>query len=251
MIAASAAYSYVRLGVYYKDEGATYLFFKRTFPNSPFATSLIGWWVVFGYISTLSLYAYTFSPYAINGFSFAQEDWVRKGLAGAVIGVFALINVLSVKGMGKIEDLMVYTKLIFLIAISLVLMDSRQSSLPIFIETSGPVSFSNVLIVAAITFVTYEGLQLVINAVNEMENPERNIPRAIYAAIGPAIPFDDTIATRNTPWHPEPTMFLGIGGQIWNLPAPFLRRAAPSMEWHLAIHVRWPLFQAMAISQAP
>jgi amino acid transporter len=31
--------------------------------------------------------------------------------------------------------------------------------------------------------VAYEGFQLVINAVNEMENPEKNIPKAIYTAI--------------------------------------------------------------------
>ena len=31
-IAALAAYSYVKLGLFYKDEGATYSFFKRTYP---------------------------------------------------------------------------------------------------------------------------------------------------------------------------------------------------------------------------
>ncbi|MEX1308006.1 MAG: APC family permease, partial [Eubacteriales bacterium] len=45
----------------------------------------------------------------------------------------------------------------------------------------------NVLIVASITFVAYEGFQLVINAVEEMKNPDRNIPRAIYMAIFLAI----------------------------------------------------------------
>ena len=210
LIAALAAYSYVQLGVYYQDEGATYSFFKKTFPTSPFAASLIGWWVIFGYISTLSLYAFTFSSYAISGFSFADNEWIRKGLAGAVIGVFALINVLSVKGMGKVEDLMVYSKLIILIVISFVLMNNSQSSLPILIETSVPVSFSSILIVAAITFVAYEGFQLVLNAVNETEDPKKNIPRAIYSAIALAIaiyviialgailaiPFDDIIENK-------------------------------------------------------
>jgi amino acid transporter len=210
LIAALAAYSYVQLGVYYQDEGATYSFFKKTFPASPFAASLIGWWVIFGYISTLSLYAYTFSSYAISGFSFADNLWIRKGLAGAIIGVFALVNVLSVKGMGRIEDLMVYTKMIILVVISFVLVNNSQSSLPTLIEKTGPVSISSILIVAAITFVAYEGFQLVINAVNEMDEPERNIPKAIYSAIGLtiviyvviatgailAIPFDDIIANK-------------------------------------------------------
>ena len=41
----------------------------------------------------------------------------------------------------------------------------------------------NILIVSSVTFVAYEGFELVINAVNEMDNPEKNIPRAIYTAV--------------------------------------------------------------------
>ena len=124
MIASLAAYSYIKLGIYYKDEGATYSFYKKTFPNSPFAASLIGWWVVFGYISTLSLYAYTFASYAISGFDFSDSEWIRKVVAGAIILTFTLINLWSVKGMGKIEDIIVYTKLVILTIISFVLINN-------------------------------------------------------------------------------------------------------------------------------
>ena len=92
LVAVMAAYSYIKLGVYYKDEGATYSFYKKTFPQSSFSASLIGWFVIFGYISTLALYAYTFASYAISGFSFADNEWARKLVAGAVIAVFTLIN---------------------------------------------------------------------------------------------------------------------------------------------------------------
>ncbi len=187
LIAALAAYSYIKLGVYYRDEGATYSFFKKTFPKRPFAASLIGWWVIFGYISTLALYAYTFSSYAISGFSFADNEWIRKIVAGLVILTFTLINLWSVKGMGKIEDLMVYSKLIILTLISVVLILNRETSLPNLLQDSKDYSLLAILIVASLTFVAYEGFQLVINAVNEMENPAKNIPRAIYTAIVLAI----------------------------------------------------------------
>jgi len=186
-IAALAAYSYIKLGVYYRDEGATYSFYKKTFPKSPFAASLIGWWVIFGYISTLALYAYTFSSYAISSFSFADNEWIRKAIAGAVILTFTLINLWSVKGMGKIEDIMVYTKLVILTLISVVLILNRQTSLPTLLDQSQDYSILSILIVASLTFVAYEGFQLVINAVNEMKKPEKNIPRAIYTAIFLAI----------------------------------------------------------------
>jgi len=183
IIASFAAYSYIKLGVYYKDEGATYSFYKRTFPNSSFAASLIGWWVIFGYISTMALYAYTFASYAISGFSFSDSEWARKIVAGLVILVFTLINIYSVKGMGKIEDIMVYTKLVILVVISFVLMNNSQTTIPVLIQNEGEVGIMSILIVASITFVSYEGFQLVINAVNEMETPEKNIPKAIYSAL--------------------------------------------------------------------
>jgi len=188
MIAALAAYSYVKLGVYYRDEGATYGFFKRTFPSSPVAAALIGWYVIFGYIATIALYAYTFSSYALSGFEWGSNDGIRKAVACGIIAVFALVNIWSVKGMGKIEDLMVYTKVGLLSIIAVVLLMHRNTSLPqLFAQQESVFSWMNVLTVAAVTFVAYEGFQLVINAVKEMDNPDKNIPRAIYSAIALAI----------------------------------------------------------------
>jgi len=187
MIALLAAYAYVKLGVYYKEEGATYSFVKRTFPKKHIATATIGWYVIFGYISTLSLYAYTFASYAISDSSYANDVWVRKTVAWSIIAVFTLINLWSVKGMGRIEDIMVYTKLIILFIVSILLMQHGQTNFGSFIDQmikdGENAQFLQILIVASITFVAYEGFQLVINAVNEMTNPEKNIPRAIYGAI--------------------------------------------------------------------
>lgn len=187
LLAMLAGYSYVKLGLYYRDEGATYAFIKRTYPQSHRAAASIGWFTVFGYISTLSLYAYTFSSYVISGTDWADNEWARKAVAWAVIGIFTIINLWSVKGMGRIEDLMVYTKMIILAVISVLLMTHGHTDFGTFMQMlardAGQARILNILIVASITFVAYEGFQLVINAVNEMKKPEKNIPRAIYTAI--------------------------------------------------------------------
>jgi len=187
VIAWFAAYSYVKLGVYYKDEGATYSFFKRTYPESHLAASFIGWYTIFGYISTLALYAYTFSAYAISGFEFAHNDIIRKILATFIIVIFALINIWSVKGMGKIEDIMVYSKLLILLIISIILIYFTKVDIPTFVsmiqDDLHATPFMSILMVSSVTFVAYEGFQLVINAVNDMENPDKNIPKTIYSAI--------------------------------------------------------------------
>ena len=210
ILAFFAAYSYIKLGIYYKDEGATYSFFKRTFPDSSFAASLIGWWVIFGYISTLALYAYTFSSYAISGFEFGENEIARKAVAGGIILLFTLINLWSVKGMGKLEDVMVYIKLVILSVIAFVLINHADISLPELMRQNKNPGLFEMLLVASLTFVAFEGFQLVINAVEEMENPKINIPKAIYTALilaaliyfilaygaVTAIPFEDIIANQ-------------------------------------------------------
>jgi len=181
ILAYMAAFSYVKLAGLYKDEGATYSFFKKTFPSSKFASSIIGWLIVFGYISTLALYAYTFSSYLCSILPY-KGDWVNKIVAAAVLTLFAFINIISVKGMGKLEDVLVYTKIIILLFMSGLLAgkgDINNMS-PIIEEHT---TFTTIIIVSSITFVAFEGFQLVIHAYNEMSNPTRNIPRSIYSAI--------------------------------------------------------------------
>ncbi len=229
LIASLAAYSYVKLGLYYRDEGATYSFFKKTYAGSHFSASAIGWFIIFGYISTLALYAYTFSSYAISSTEVATNVWVRKAIAIGVITVFTLINVWSVNGMGKIEDLMVYTKLVVLTIISVILMQHGTTDFGTFIDQMGAdaekASYFTILIVASLTFVAYEGFQLVINAVNEMSQPEKNIPRAIYTAIGLAILIYVVIAlgalfaipTQDIIQNKEYALAAGAGNILGNL----------------------------------
>ena len=63
------------------------------------------------------------------------------------------------------------------------IINNSQTTLPVLLQNNNDTSILSILIVASITFVAYEGFQLVINAVNEMENPEKNIPKAIYSAL--------------------------------------------------------------------
>ena len=207
-VAALAAYSYVKLALYYRDEGATYAFFKLSFPGHDFAAALIGWWVVFGYIATIALYAFTFASYAIAPFS--DDPTLRRIVAIAIITAFALVNIWSTRGMGRLEDLMVYTKIVILMIVAGVLWGNARTAMPGLVDPTNPLPLFGILTIASVTFVAYEGFQLVIHAMGEMTAPEKNIPRAIYSAVALAtlvyvviaigavlaIPFADIIANQ-------------------------------------------------------
>ena len=216
-VAALAAYSYVKLALYYRDEGATYAFYKRSFPGHDLSAALIGWWVVFGYIATIALYAFTFASYATSAWT--NDPWVRKAVAIAIIAVFAGINVWSTRGMGKLEDFLVYTKIAILLVVAGVLWGNAHSTLPDLLGPDPSLPVFGILTIAAVTFVAYEGFQLVIHAMDEMRDPEHNIPRAIYSAVALAttvyvviaigailtIPFENIIQ------HQEHALAAGAG----------------------------------------
>lgn len=203
-----AAYSYVKLALFYRDEGATYAFYKRSFPGHDFSAALIGWWVVFGYIATIALYAFTFASYALAPFS--DDPMARRVVALAIIAAFAAVNLWSTRGMGRIEDLLVYSKIVILLIVAGVLWGNARASLPQLMSDEAHIPVFGILTIAAVTFVAYEGFQLVIHAMDDMARPERNIPRAIYSAVAMAtlvyvviavgavltIPFDDIIANQ-------------------------------------------------------
>ena len=222
-----AAYSYVKLALLYKDAGATYTFFKKTFAKNDVAAAFVGWLIVFGYISTLALYGFTFASYFCSQFEMLNNPTGQKIAAGAILGLFTLVNILSVAGMGKLEDVMVYTKIVVLLFISGLLAGKGDidNLLPL---VEPETSWQAVFVVAALTFVAYEGFQLVINAYDEMETPQKNTPRAIYAAIAAAtllylvlsvaalatIPKPEIIADKEYALAAGASEFLGSLGQF-------------------------------------
>ena len=177
-LALCAAFSYARLATYYEDEGATYSFFKRTYPRAPRAAAIVGWLVVFGYISTLALYSFTFASYV--GSLYSPHRGMHAALSAGVLLVFAVLNIVSVKGMGKVEDLLVYTKIAAMLVVTGVLFftGSAENAMPMLTFKPG-----SILLVAALTFVAFEGFQLAIHAYEEVDNPRKNVPRAIYLSI--------------------------------------------------------------------
>jgi amino acid transporter len=177
-LALCAAFSYARLAAYYEDEGATYSFFKKTFPGAPGAAAIIGWLVVFGYISTLALYAFTFASYV--GSMYEPHRGLHGALSAGVLLVFSVLNIVSVKGMGKVEDLLVYTKIVAMLVVTGVLYATGSADNAMHFGTFQP---GSILLVAALTFVAFEGFQLAIHAYEEVDNPKKNVPRAIYLSI--------------------------------------------------------------------
>lgn len=180
VIAVVAGYSYTRLALTYRSDGASFTYLERAFPNRPAVAGIAGWTVVVGYIGTLALYAFTFGAYSAHLLGLADVAAARALLSVGVLGLFVAINLVGARTMGRTEDVVVYLKLVLLaiLAVAGFFTIDTGRFVPLFDQGR-----SSVLLGGALIFVAYEGFQLITNAVNETRNPDRNIPRGIYGSI--------------------------------------------------------------------
>ncbi len=180
IIAILTGYSYSKLGLQFRSDGGSFTYMEKSVKNQNLA-AIGGWLLLVGYIGTLALYSYTFGVYgtAMAGSS-QYSSAIQHFLASFVILLFLGINLYGIKAAGHTEVLIVITKLIilFLFAGMGLFFVKENYVLPVFNKSA-----SNLLMGAALIFVAYEGFELIPNAVNEMKDPERNLPKSIMISI--------------------------------------------------------------------
>lgn len=182
VIAAITGYSYAKLGVKYESEGGSFTYLEKAFRGN-YLPTFGGWLLLFGYIATLSLYAFAFGAYGAS--LFASHLWILQHIFSSLVLItFIAINLIGAREAGISEDLIVGVKLAILILFTIAGIFFIKSSnlLPVF-----NTGISGTLMGAALIFVAYEGFELIPNSVKEMKDPAKTLPRAIYIAIGTVI----------------------------------------------------------------
>ena len=184
VIALLTSYSYVKLSLTYPDRGGTVKFVNQAFGKSVFSGGINNLlWI--GYIIMLSLYASAFGSYTPNLFNFSLDKTIQFHIFASLVIILAtLINYYSIKVVGKIEYLAVFIKLIILISFVIIGIYGLFGN--INIEQLNVVNWeSSIQIITGgmVIFVAYEGFELIANAVPDIVNPEKNIPRAFYFSV--------------------------------------------------------------------
>lgn len=180
VIALLTGVSYARLGLAFHSDGGSFTYLEHAFRNKNIA-GIGGWLLIVGYIGTMALYAYTFGVYGSAMLGIGQAGGtLHHALETLILLIFLGINLYGVRATGTTEDILVLIKVLILGIFGIVglfHMDATRVT-PFFNK-----GFSNVLMGAALIFVAYEGFELIPNALNEMEDPEHNLPRGILYAI--------------------------------------------------------------------
>jgi len=179
IIALLSAYSYAKLGAKYPSAGGPVEFLIRGFGDGILSGGF-NFLLYFGYIIALSVYAKAFGNYAATFLSSYPSPTIATILAISIILIFTFINFLGAKAVGKSETLIVAIKVGILVTFAVVGFFFINISL---LSVSNLMPIDNVLTGAALLFLGYEGFGLITNTAEDIDQPQKNIPRALYLAI--------------------------------------------------------------------
>ncbi len=181
IIALLTGISYARLGLVFRSSGGSFTFLEKAFSH-PGIAAMGGWLLLIGYISTLSLYAYTFGIYGSAMLNGGQEagNTLHHLLESLILLTFLGINLYGVKATGRSELIIVSIKVLILFLFAAIGLTTVKADhlLPVFNQ-----GYGGVIMAAALIFVAYEGFELIPNAINEMDEPQKNLRPAILISI--------------------------------------------------------------------
>ena len=175
-----SAYSYIKLTLYFKEEGGSFSFIEHIVENKHIA-GFFGWILIIGYVGTMALYAFAFGAYLIGLFG-SHHPILRSLVSVLVVLILAGINLIGIREPGILQDLLVYFKVVFLLFIAFAGIFFFTGNFPTGSQ------FFNMGVISpiatfAIIFVAYEGFQLITYDYRVIKNVEKNLGRGIYISV--------------------------------------------------------------------
>jgi amino acid transporter/nucleotide-binding universal stress UspA family protein len=190
------AFAYAELASAIPRAGGGYSFVRMAFPGAVGFTA--GWMLWFAYTVACSLYALGFAGYfwelflkylpaLTGGVLGALGEHTAVLLVTVLIGLFFMrLNIRGAEVTGKAENYLTVSKIIILgififYGIRRVMGDppaAREEFEPFF-----PMGGSGVLVAMGLTFIAFEGYDLIATVAEEIKDPERNIPRATFISL--------------------------------------------------------------------
>ncbi len=179
LVALFSAYSYAKLGARYPSAGGPVEFLLQGFGDGIISGgfNILLW---FGYVFALALYARAFGAYLATFFPGLPAYW-QNIFATLIILLFTGVNFLGAKAVGRSELVIVAANVGFLLLFAGAGFVFLK---PALLSPAQWPHVDKILFAAGVVFLTYEGFGLVTNTAEDMENPQKTLPKALYLSVG-------------------------------------------------------------------
>jgi amino acid transporter len=175
-----SVYSYAKLGATYPSRGGAAQFLIKCFGDGVIAGGL-NVFQFLGWIIAMALYCAGFAGYVRALLPWHTPGWSAKAIGIGLIVAVVIVNLVGTKFVGRSE--------IFVIAIELTILAvfvvfGMTKADPGRFADNGDHNWLGVLFAAGLLYVTYEGFGVVTNSAGDMREPAKELPRAMFLALG-------------------------------------------------------------------
>ncbi len=196
VVALFTAMSYAELGSCFHDAGGGYLWVKEGLPR--WNGFLSGWMSWFAHAVACSVYALGFAAYfdhVLHEFGASLPHWglfsPQKILAVAIAVAFGYINYRGASETGKVGSMVTIAKIVILFVFIGFGLDVlfRKPDLTSSFTPFMPNGWGGVFSAMGLTFIAFEGYEVIAQASEEVRSPKRNIPKAVFLSLVIVIPI--------------------------------------------------------------
>jgi APA family basic amino acid/polyamine antiporter len=186
------AMAYAELGSAIPEAGGGYLWVREGLPRPNAFIS--GWMAWLAHIVAGSLYAVSFASFLtgllymtniINDHTLFGFLPLNKIIAVVSIAVFTYINIKGTSETGKAGDVVTIIQLVLifiLIAGGIWSMYNHPNWQMNFADFM-PMGIGGIVAAMGLTFIAFEGYEVIVQTGEEVKNPRKNIPRAIFISL--------------------------------------------------------------------
>jgi amino acid transporter len=179
VVAGLQGYSFAKFGARYPSAGGLLEYVARGFGDGHF-TGIIAWLVLATNAIVTSMVAVSFGSYASSALNLDGDAWI-KVFAVLIVAIMTLLNILGSQAVARTQTLIVYVVLTILTVFAITTLANLHVNLLAF---SGYPPFRDIISSVALTFFAFLGFGIITFTAKDLPNPKRQLPRAMYLALG-------------------------------------------------------------------
>lgn len=203
LVTSVTALAYAELGSCFPEAGGGYLWVKEALPQPN--GFLSGWMSWFAHAVACSFYAIVFGAFLVEfasvfvDFAAWIPDWeetvrgyTEKGLAVGITFVFCYINFRGAKETGQVETIVTLLKIVVILVFILsgvYFISGRNLDWEPRFEPFMPTGMTGVVVAMGLTFIAFEGYEIIAQCGEEVKRPKRNIPLSIFLSLIIVVPI--------------------------------------------------------------
>ncbi len=181
IIALLQGYSFAKLGAKYPSSGGLIAWIVRGYGKGLFTGGL----VMLGYISVLTvtaMVAVSFGNYFTSlFFGESAPAYLPKIFAVIIVAVLTFVNSTGTDAVTRAQSVIVTIVLLVLSGFAIAMLVNMDPSM---LAPANYPPFSKIFASVALTFFAYLGFGVISFVGGDIENPQKNMPRAMYISIG-------------------------------------------------------------------